>query len=70
MNISCNRSMFQLRKDVNKTACKQNLFTSDKSSVMTARYLLEKLSLEKSSSQNIVLYFIIFTLPVSVVLII
>ncbi len=45
-------------------------FTSGKSSVSTARYLLEKLSVVKIILRNIRLYFIIFTLPVSDVLII
>ncbi len=67
------QSVFPLRKDAIKTACKQmshsTSFTSGKSSVSTASYLLEKLSLEKSILRNIRLYIsLYFILPVSDVL--
>ncbi len=48
------QSVFQLWKDVNKTACKQNVIK-----VSTARYLLEKWSLVKSINSKILDYILI-----------
>ncbi len=50
------QTVFQLQKDVIKTACKQCHAAFNLPSVSTDRYLLQKWSLETSILRNIRLY--------------